>query len=133
MVNLDDWRNSYQNLHDVRVHTPASATGACRKVVGGRLLYAEVDLSFAKSAELEFCSALRCSAHERACREGWLTPICFGVLDTMLVRPITPVTHFRCTITDIRFHELDSSAQAFRVAGRLAAEDFLNRERFAVL
>lgn len=132
MIALDDWLNSYQELHQVGVHSAARVSGVCKKVLGGRALYAEVELCFAESTELTFLSGLSDKEYQRAYDEGWLRGLYLGVLDVMLVKPIVPVTVFSCTVNAIRFHELDSSVQAFRVAGRYAAEKFLEQERFVV-
>lgn len=133
MIGLDDWRTSYQELHQVGVHSSARVSGVCKKVLGGRALYAEVELYFAESTDLTFVSELADTEYQRAYDEGWLKEIYLGVLDVMLVRPMIPVTIFSCAIKKIRYHEIDTSARAFRLAGRYAAEKFLEQEKFVVV
>jgi len=133
MIGLDDWLNSYQELHQVGVHSSVRVNGVCKKVLGGRALYAGVELYFTKSTELVFLSELSNTEYQRAYEEGWLRGLYLGVLDVMLVKPIVPVTIFSCTVNAISFHEIDSSVQAFRVAGRYAAEKFLEQEKFVVV
>ena len=132
MINFNDWCNSYQNMQKVGIHTSARVSGVCKKVLGGQSLYAEIELYFSKSTELRFISELQDKEHKQAYDEGWLKGAFLGVLDVMLVKPIVPVGVFSCTVKAIRFHEIDSSLQAFRVAGRYATEEFLKQERFIV-
>lgn len=133
MLNTIDWCNAYQDLRPIGIHCACSVSGKCKKVFGGRSLYAEIDLDFDKSEELKFLSNLSNLEYHHAYDKGWIKGIFLGVLDVMLVRPIIPITIFSCTIKKIRFHEIDSSVQAFRIAGRYAAEKFLEQEKFVVI
>lgn len=132
MINLDDWLDSYQDLQLVGINSSVSVRGMCKKVLGGRVLYAEVELYFAESNELKFISALSGIENQQAYDKGWLKGVYLGVLDVMLVKPLVPITVFSCTVNAIRFHKIDSNMQAFRVAGRYAAEQFLEQEKFVV-
>ncbi|MGH1540061.1 MAG: hypothetical protein ACRBHB_06545 [Arenicella sp.] len=133
MIDLDDWRSSYEELHNVGVHTSVKVEGVCKKVLGGRALYAGVELHFRESTELVFLSELSDTEYKQAYEEGWLRGIYLGVLDIMLVKPIVPVTAFSCTVNAIRFHEVDSSVKAFRLAGRYATEKYLEQEEFVTI
>jgi hypothetical protein len=71
------------------------------------------------------------SETEQYCREkGYIDAICFGVLDVMLVGPLTPICHFDCVIKGIEYHERRSSRLAFRLAARNAVQLYLSKQRF---
>ena len=133
MINLNDWLKSYENLQPMGINSSVNVIGVCKKVFGARALYAEVEICFTESKDLKFNSMLPGIENQQAYDEGWLKGVYLGVLDVMLVRPLVPITVFTCTVNTIRFHEIDSSAQAFRVAGRYAAERFLEQEKFVVI
>ena len=47
--------------------------------------------------------------------------------------PVIPLTIFECTLKHIEIHEVDSIRPAFRLAGRYAAEAFLENEEAVVI
>ena len=130
MIDINDWTDTYQNLSEVGVNSTIETSGLCKKVLGARSLFAEVRITIKPSKELKFTSELESFDAKQAEAEDWLRGIYLGVLDVMLTRPLIPITIFECTINKICFHEIDSSFQAFRVAGRYAAEEFLKQEKF---
>lgn len=133
MFDINDWIESYQHLPPVGVNNPASAKGVCKKVLGGRALYAEIEIYISKADHLKFTHGLANSEYELAKSENWIDGVCFGVLDVMIVRPLIPISIFECSINLIKYHNIDSSVQAFRLAGREAAEQFLKQEKFVTL
>lgn len=133
MIEFADWVKSYQNLSSVGVHSSHEVRGLCKKVLGGRALFAEVEISISPSSELKFIQKLSINDYEIADKEGWINAICLGVLDVMIVRPLIPISAFECSIKFIGYHNIDSSKQAFRMAGRNAAEQFLAQEKFVTL
>ena len=87
--------------------------------------YASVDVRIEPAAELELCDSLDAAKRARLTAEKGGEATLFGVLDVFVLRPATPILPFRLTIEDIDFHEIDSRAYAFRMAGRRAAEKCL--------
>ena len=104
--------------------------GTCKMVCGGRSLFARVTLELSPSDTLTFGAQLDDGTAALAAQRGWLRAVCFGCLDTALVYPALPVTVFRCVLTAIEFHEVDSSAQAFRLAARNAMRAFLEADEW---
>src|ERR1051325_3193494 len=98
--------------------------------MGARFLFASVYLTLSTADKLTF--EVQAPGFEKTIaeclREGWLDSLWLRVLDRMLVTPLVPITVFRCVLTGVEIHPVDSSRDAFRLAGRLAAEEFL-RER----
>jgi Elongation factor G, domain IV len=125
MVTIADWLRNYEDLQPVGIRKKSRIEGTCKKVMGARSLFAKVSLEFSPSNGLEFVSTLSGEEQQACEEEGWLQPICLGVLDVMLVHPVTPINVFRCAIVAVEYHPIDSSRQAFRLAARQAAEEFL--------
>lgn len=133
MTTIKSWAECYRKASKVGVNSSSKSIGTCKKVLGARALFAEVEIRISPSNELNFISKLSNSEHARAESEGWLDAVFLGVLDIMLVRPLVPISVFECSVDVIRYHEIDSSIQAFRLAGRQAAVKFLSQEKFVVI
>ena len=126
---LNDWSHSIIARAHTKVLGSARATGVFKKVSGGMSLYASVDLSIGPGPEIACCDLLDEAIRERMISEGWYRQVLFGVLDVFLVRPNTPLSPFLLTIEGMDFHEIDSTALAFRLASRDAAEKCLSMIR----
>jgi len=131
--NFSHWLKSFENLPPVGVQGVHHVEGLCKKATGGRFLFAKVGLEFSPSNELIFQESLPEPLKHRCQQENWLDAIYCGVLDIMLARSATPITHFKCIIDSVEFHEIDSSSQAFRLAARYATEEFIKQEKFVML
>ena len=126
MIAIYDWLHTYEDLSPVTM----SVEGMCKKARGARFLFAGVRLHFSPCNTLQFENLLPHEDYIIAYKEQWLNSIAFGVLDVMLVHPSRPITNFLCVIESIKFHQVDSSKEAFRLAGRYAAQEFLTSEKF---
>lgn len=58
MINIDDWCNTYRDIQPLGINFPCNVNGKCKKVLSGRVLYAEVELKFDQSKDLKFLSLL---------------------------------------------------------------------------
>jgi hypothetical protein len=58
--------------------------------------------------------------------EGYIDAAILGLLDTLLVSGQSPLKDVRVTLLDAEEHEVDSNANAFRMAGRDAGLKLLN-------
>jgi hypothetical protein len=133
MYHYSHWLKSFENLPPVGVQNTHHVEGLCKKAMGGRFLFAKVGMVFSPSNELIFDVSIPEALKQRCQQENWLDAINCGVLDIMLALSATPITLFKCVIDNIEFHEIDSSQQAFRLAARYAAEDFIRQEKFVIL
>ncbi len=133
MIEFINWIKAYQHLPPVGIHSSYTIKGSYKKVLGGRALFAEVEIAISPSNNLKFTQSLSNNDYEVAKNEGWMNSICIGVLDVMIVRPLVPITTFECNVMSINYHDIDSSRQAFKMAGRRAAEQFLKQEKFVTL
>ena len=131
MITIHDWLCTYEDLPPVGISSNMSVEGVCKKARGARFLFAVVRLGFSPFDKLQFTSSLPHEDYMVANKEQWLHSIALGVLDVMLVHPAKPITHFLCVIESIKFHKVDSSKEAFRLAGRYAAQELLKSEKFA--
>ena len=130
MVTISDWLKKFDDLPTVTVHSTRRVEGVCKIVTGARSLFAKVEMEFSPSDRLVFEASLSEAIRNRCEEEKWMDYLCIGVLDVMLVGPPTPINCFRCNVDFIDFHDIDSTKQAFRLAGRDAAQNFLSQETF---
>ncbi len=130
MITVQDWMNSYADMPLVKIRNIGDVDGICKVGRGARFLYARVTLTFSPSDRLEFTNSTS-RAKDTTHLGHWLKYVCLGVLDVMLVHPATPITGFRCDVKDLDFHDVDSTNEAFRLAGRDAAKRFLTSEQYA--
>ena len=131
MITIYDWLHTYEDVPPVGISSTMSVEGVCKKARGARFLFAVVRLRFSPLDKLQFENLLPHEDYMIADKEQWLTSIALGVLDVMLVHPSRPITNFLCVIESLQFHQVDSSKEAFRLAGRYAAQEFLKSEKFA--
>lgn len=130
MITISDWLKSYQDLPQVTVHFTRQVEGVCKIVTGARSLFAKVGITISPSDNLIFEHSLNEVIKKRSEDEKWIEYFCLGVLDMMLAGPPTPICCFQCNIDYIEYHDIDSTKQAFRLAGRDAARNFLSQENF---
>ena len=130
-ITIEDWHRTYQKLPRVAIGRNYRTNGTFKAVTGGMSLFAKVTLQFSRNSELIFESELDKAIEARALEEKWIHAAAVGVLDTMLVRPLTAITVFRCTFLAIEYHEIDSRPIAFQMAGRCAALELLKQEDYA--
>lgn len=130
MITIDDWLSFFKRQPDVTIHSSGYVEGACDLLSGERFHYAKIGLNFSPSNQLLFEMSLPEEVENRCKNEPWIDFICYGVLDIMLLGPITPINAFNCTIKYIDFHEKRSSNLAFRLAARTATTNFLAQQTF---
>jgi hypothetical protein len=61
-----------------------------------------------------------------ALRKSYLDAAILGVLDIILVSASAPLKNVKLTVTAIESHEIDSSPNAFRMAGREAGKKLID-------
>lgn len=130
MINIDikSWLKRFENCADVTVHKTEYVDGVCGIVTGEKIHYAKIGITFAPSDSLIFESSLQSDIENRCNDEQWIDSLCYGVLDVMLLGPITPITRFKCTIEKIEYHEKRSSKLAFKLAARSATMKYLSSQ-----
>lgn len=128
MVTIRDWASSIENAPLVGISTTKQVEGVCKVGRGGRFLFAAVEMTFAPHEALLLEASVPGEDGGTAKAEGWIDSALMGVLDVMLVGPPVPINKFRCTLDAIKHHPVDSSPEAFRLAGRKAAEAYLSCE-----
>jgi hypothetical protein len=125
---LQDWLSSYEKLPTVQIANSHMVEGVCKEVRGDRALYAKVILRFSPSSKLAFSHSIGGKKPSVPETVLWQRSVYLGVLDVMLAHAPTPINGFRCEIEEMDFHMMDSSNEAFRLAGRQAALEFLRSE-----
>ena len=128
MITLKDWLSSYEQLPTVQIVNAHTVEGVCKDVQGDRAQYAKVTLRFSPASKMAFGHSIGGKKPSVAETVLWQRSVYLGVLDVMLAHAPTPITGFRCEIEEMDFHMVDSSNDAFRLAGRQAALEFLKSE-----
>jgi hypothetical protein len=128
MITLKDWQSSFDKLPTVQIASSHTVEGVCKEVRGDRAFYAKVVLRFSPASKLAFSHSIGGKKPSVPETVLWQRSAYLGVLDVMLAHAPTPVTGFRCEIEEMDFHMVDSSNEAFRLAGRQAALEFLKSE-----
>lgn len=128
MISINTWIESYLNSTPISVSKSIEVEGLCKIVTGGRCLYAKVLLEVLPSNDLIFEDQTKKNKRSLLDHEAWTEAAFLGILDYMLVMPITSISRFHCVIKELDFHDIDSSSLAFRLAGRNAAKKILEAE-----
>ena len=63
--------------------------------------------------------------------EPYIRGAIYGFMDVLLLQPHRPVLNLHVTLTGFRYDPVNSSAMAFRLAGRMAGRQLLERVRLA--
>ncbi len=130
MVSIEDWGNKYNRAPKVTLNSSKYVEGICEMITGEKLHYAKVGLNLSPADTLLFKATIDEESRKICEKEGWIEAICFGVLDVMLIGPMTPVNNFSCVISHVEINPRRSSKLAFRFAARTAVQDFFSKEPY---
>lgn len=129
-MTISDWAHKYENAPKVSLHSSKYVEGFCEMISGERPHFAKIGLRFSPSEDLQFKISIDEETKKLCEKNGWIESICFGVLDVMLVGPMTPINNFSCEISYIEMDIRRSSRLAFRFAARTAVQNFLSKEPY---
>jgi hypothetical protein len=104
----------------------ASAEGEHQKHSWNKHEFARVSLSIFPADKFEFVDNIACRHELESLRVGWPDCVVFGVLDALMLAEEGPYYKLRLVLEDAAYHEADSTANAFRHAGRIAAEKIID-------
>jgi elongation factor G len=118
-IELGDPRVPYRET----ITGTAKAEGRHKKQTGGRGQFGDVWVEFAPTQEgdFEFVNKIVGGAVPR----GYIPAVEKGIHEAMQHGPLAgyPVTNVRATLYDGKYHEVDSSEMAFKIAGSLAFKE----------
>jgi len=116
---LDRWLASFGAAPAQELPGPVSVEGRRDQHLGPRWERARVSVRIEPSSRLEVLPGE--SVPEEATREGYVEAAAMGVLDILMTACPHPVKNVRVVIDVLEIDPVDSSRQAFRMAGRDAA------------
>ncbi|WP_339776409.1 elongation factor G [uncultured Thalassospira sp.] len=124
---LDIGTTAVATSYEETIRSSFNAHGRYRKQSGGRGQFGDVQITaqpLARGAGFEFTDAIIGGAIPR----HYIGAVQKGIQDGLHTGPLGfPVTDIHVTLTDGAFHEVDSSDQAFIIAGRIAMSDGLKQ------
>lgn len=130
MVTIKKWGEKYNNAPKVTICNSQYVEGVCEMISGEKMHFAKVGLDLSPAATLAFDTSVDEEVKKVCIKKGWFDSICYGVLDVMLIGPMTPINHFNCLISRVEIDLRRSSRLAFRFAARKATQHFLTTEPY---
>jgi len=75
-------------------------------------------MTIAPAEELDVVDSVPCRTELEALGVAWPQCVVFGLLDVVMFAEFGPLYKIRITLDDAAYHEVDTSENAFRQAGR---------------
>ena len=116
---LAEWGSSLINGQGIKLPKHVVADGVRDQHLGPRWEKASVRVALAPASE--FTVQVSSLVSSEAVRERFTEAVVLGVLDVLLVSRAHPIRDVTITLESIVIDPVDSSWQAFRMAGRDAA------------
>ena len=118
------WKENVVTRTSMSLREPTEIEGLCDANLGPRWEFAKIRLRAEPSDRFEARVELG-SKRIKFEKEGYSESAILGVLDALLVSGQSPLRNVRVTLVDAEDHEVDSSPNAFRLAGREAGKKLL--------
>jgi len=115
---LDLWIANLRQRNSVRLTQAITVVGQREKHFGPRSEFARVVLTISPAEELDVVDNVRYRKELEALGVAWPQCVVFGLLDVVMFTEFGPLYKIRITLDDAAYHEVDSSENAFREAGR---------------
>jgi hypothetical protein len=93
---------------------------------GRKSEFAKVQLTVQPAKEFDVVDAVEQKDELERLGVGWPDPVILGSLDTIMRADLGPLTNVRVTLEHVWYHELDSTRNAFRNAGRDAGRKIID-------
>jgi hypothetical protein len=87
--------------------------------------FAKVQLTVEPATDFEVVDAVEHKNELERLGVGWPDPVILGLLDTLMNSDLGPLRNVRVTLELVWYHELDSTRNAFRNAGREAGRKII--------
>jgi translation elongation factor EF-G len=126
---LDLWIANLRQRTSVRLAQALTVVGHREKHFGPRSEFARIVMTISPSEELEVIDNVACRKELEALGVAWPQCVVFGLLDMVLFAEFGPLYKIRITLDDAAYHEVDTSENAFREAGRDAGHNVIETAR----
>jgi|ERR1022692_700260 translation elongation factor EF-G len=123
MTYLDLWIANLRQENSVRLTQAITVVGHREKPRGPHSEFARVVMTISPAEELDVVDNVPCRKELEALGVAWPQSVVFGLLDVVMFAEFGPLYKIRITLDDAAYHEVDSSENAFREAGRDAARN----------
>lgn len=115
---LDLWIANLRRRRSVSLAQAITVVGNRRKPLGPRSEFAKVVMTIAPADELDVVDNVPCRKELEALGVAWPQCVVLGLLDVVMFAEFGPLYKIRITLDDAAYHEVDTSENAFREAGR---------------
>jgi hypothetical protein len=99
--------------------------GHHEKHIGPRSEFARVESTVEPAEELSVVDNVPCRKELEALGVGWPQCFVFGILDILMFAEFGPLYKIRINLDDAAYHDVDSSENGFREAGRDAGRNII--------
>ncbi len=117
------WTDGLLKRSSLTLKSKITVVGERNQHLGPRWEFAKVQVSVEPASSFEVVDAV--PANEELRQLGYPDWAIFGLLDVLVVAESAPLTNVRVTLEKAEHHPVDSSAMAFRQAGRDAGRRIL--------
>jgi hypothetical protein len=121
------WAEGWLKRSSMLLSEPISVTGEREKHFGPKSEFAKVKMTVYPSSALEIIDASAESVELEKLGVGWPDSAIFGLLDVLMLAESNPLYKVRVVLETDAYHDVDSSWNAFRHAGRDAGRKILDR------
>ena len=115
---LDLWIANLRQRHSVNLAQAIRVVGNRKKPLGPHSEFANVVITIAPADELAVVDNVPCRKELEALGVAWPQCVVLGLLDVVMFAEFGPLYKIRITLDDAAYHEVDTSENAFREAGR---------------
>ena len=116
------WFDSLVDAPSGNLTRCATVIGECDRPAGPKRYFARIKVRIEPAAQFEIVDSV---SDEEVRNERYLDWAVFGLLDVLLTDNIAPLREIRITLESAEHHPVNSSPNAFRLAGRDAAQGLL--------
>jgi translation elongation factor EF-G len=122
---LTAWAQNVIKRRSIVLQKAIEVEGTCDAHLGPRWEFAKIKVKAEPSDGFIVHFDINTSKQEKLNGEGYLQAAVFGLCDVLLVSNQAPLKDICITFLDAEEHEVDSSQNAFRMAGRNAGRKIM--------
>jgi translation elongation factor EF-G len=126
---IDLWDGNQPRRNSVRLIRKVSVIGSRVKQFGMRGEFGKVEMTVDPAEKLSVVDSVPWRKELEALGVAWPQCVIFGVLDILMFAEFGPLYKIRITLEDAEYHEVDSTQNAFREAGRDAGRNIVEMAR----
>ena len=122
---LDLWIEGLLRRNSARLQKGLTIVGHREKHFGPRSEFARVVMTINPAEEFDVVDNVPCRKELESLGVAWPMCVVFGLLDFVMFAEFGPLYKIRITLDDAAYHDVDSSENAFREAGRDAGRNVI--------